>query len=219
MLCVVVLLVGRPVADSRYIEPSQWNSLAATPLGTLRIEESNVGLVLAQIAKTYKVPIGLEVAYDDDLLKDSRIAIHLNPGNLGDALNAVVAEKPAYKWKIEEGVINLFPKEENRDVLLSTLLDTQLLTFSSRKGLSRLDLREQLTGAPEIRNLLDAYGVVADNGAISMYEVYPLGRNYSLNGANLTVRSVLNRVIRDSETKFWFINRYGDNKEYLIINF
>jgi len=46
----------------------------------------------------------------------------------------------------------------------------------------------------------------------------PLG-DFSLDLENRSVRSILNSVIQTSRTKYWFIKRDEENKEFFLINF
>jgi hypothetical protein len=36
---------------------------------------------------------------------------------------------------------------------------------------------------------------------------------------NVSVRSILDGVIKNSRTKYWFIYREGERRQYLIVNF
>jgi hypothetical protein len=193
-------------------------SLADLPVANLYIQETNIHLVLSKIASKYKVPIGLEVSPEDDLLKDSTITIQMGNGTLKDILNEVVNQKPFYTWEAKDGVINVFPKDGNRDPLLQAILETKLERFSIKEGTSRIKFRESVIKSSELQNILEANGVTSENEIFSTRDMTALGRGFSLDVSNTTVRLILNRVIKESETKYWIINRYGVNKQYLLLN-
>lgn len=64
-----------------------------------------------------------------------------------------------------------------------------------------------------------SYGVRASIEAFSRFDIEPFGCDFSIDLADAPVQSVLDKLIKNSKTKYWFINREGVNREYLLINF
>lgn len=192
-------------------------NLADLPVRAIEIKTSNVHLALLSIAGSYKVPIGLEVSPNDDLLKDRSIVVQLENGTLKDVLNSIVRQNPLYTWHIEDDVINVFPKG-NRDPFLKALLETRLRSFRVPKLTNRFSFRQSLTESAELKGVLASFGVESDNEIFTPYDIAKLGRDFSLNVSGETVKVILNRVIRDSETKYWIVNRHGPERKYLLLN-
>lgn len=190
---------------------------ADLPMRSVSIKASNIHLALVDISDTYKVPVGLEVSPDDDLLKERGIVVRLDSGTLRDVLNAVAAQHPLYTWEIVDGVVNVFPKG-GREPLLKALLETRMGNFHVGQGASRFTFRENLTKSPEVRGVLAAYGVKSNNEIFVSRDMKALGLGASLELWDVSVRAVLNRVIRDSETRYWLVNRDGPERQYLLLN-
>ncbi len=203
--------------QSESVANKMQESLVNRSLGNVNFKQSNVPLLLSEIAYKYNIPIGIEVSPDDDLLKDRNIIVQINGGTLKDVLDTIIKQNSLYSWDIEDGVVNVFPRS-NREPLLTAILEAQIESFSIEKKTGRFKFREELTERPEVKNILDAYGVTADNQVYIMRDVMPLGKSFSLNVSNMKVKLILNRVIKESETKCWIINRDGDRKQYLLLN-
>jgi hypothetical protein len=102
--------------------------LADLPLRSVSIKAGNIHLALSAISDTYKVPIGLEVSPDDDLLKERNIVVQLDRGTLRDVLDLVARRHPLYTWEIADGVVNAFPKG-SREPMLKALLEARVGNF------------------------------------------------------------------------------------------
>jgi hypothetical protein len=192
-------------------------NLADLPLRAVSIKRSNVPLALHDIADKYNIPIGVEISPDDDLLKERKILVQFDSGTLKDALNSVVSQNPLYTWNIEDDVVNVFPKN-NREPLLKALLEARIETISIPPGTSRFSFRESLIKSPELKGILASFGVESNNEVFLSRDIAALGRGFSLSLSDVTVKSILNRVIRESETKYWIINRDGPHRQYVLLN-
>jgi hypothetical protein len=194
-------------------------NVADLSVTNLHIRAENINKLLAHIAYKYGVPISLETAVDENLLKSKDLTVQLRNGRLADVLNLVVKEKPSYVWEATRGIVRVFPKEEFRDPFLETLLAARISQFTVGKATAKLNFREALTRRSELKELLGSYGVRTSNEASHRRDIEPFGGDFSLNLENVSVRSILDKVIKDSRTKYWFIYRDGEHREYLIINF
>lgn len=185
----------------------------------LQIGGQNINKLLATIAYKYDVPISLEIATNEDLLKSKSLTVQLKKGTLADVLDEIVRQKPSYLWEAGETTIKVFPKSDFRDPLLQTLLEVKIAHFVVRKSTVKLNFREALTRSPELKNLLASYGVRPLNEGFSHSDFESLGGDFSLDLENMSVRSILDSVIQTSRTKYWFIKRDEENKEFFLINF
>jgi len=185
----------------------------------LQIEGQNINKLLAKIAYMYDVPISLEVATNEDLLKSKSLRVQLKKGTLADVLDDIVRQKPSYKWEADESTIKVFPKSDFRDPLLQTLLEVQIAHIVVQKSTVKLNFREALTRSPELKNILVSYGVRPLNEGFSHFDFESFGGDFSLDLENMSVRLILNNVIQTSKTRYWFIKRDEENKDFFLINF
>lgn len=223
MLIVLILATVIPILATNAFAQSelvkQHINAADIVVTDLRLEATNINHALAEVAYKYRVPISLEAATDEDFLKSRRVRIQITKGKIADVLNSIVKQKPAYTWVVNETSIRVFPRSEFRDPLLQTLLELKIDRFVLPKRTAKLTFRQTLSDRPELKSLLASYGVSASIEAFSSYDIAPFGGDFSLEVENATVRSILDSIITDSPIKYWFINRNGENREYLVINF
>lgn len=206
------------LTSTSFAQPARRQQLPSDIAVTgFRIEGKNINQSLAEIAYKFGVPISLEVATNEDLTKS--ITVQQNRGTLADVLDNIVKRKPSYTWEASETTIRVFPKGEFRDPLLQTVLEIRIDHFVVPKGTARITFQKALSEQPELRDVLASYRVRPLIEAFSGLEIRPFGRDFSLDVQNMSVRSILDLVITSSQTKYWFINRNGDDREYLLINF
>lgn len=194
-------------------------SAADIAVTDLRIEGANINKLLAKIAYMYDVPISLEVATDEDLLKSKSLRVQLKKGTLADVFDDIVKQKPSYRWEAGERTIKVFPKSDSRDPLLQTLLEIKIAHVIVRKSTAKLNFREALTRSPELKILLGSYGVRPLNEGFSSSDFETFGGDFSLELENMSVRSILDSIIQTTRTKYWFIKRDEESKEFFLINF
>ena len=223
MLSILILAAAIPFSAANALAQSklvkQHINAADIAVTDLRLEARNINQALAEVAYKYSVPISLEAATREDFLTSKRVTVQVTKGKIADVLNSIVKQKPAYTWEVSETSIRVFPKNDFRDTLLQTLLELRIGRFVLPKRAAKLTFRQTLSDRPELKTLLASYGVSSSVEAFSPYDIASFGNEFSLDVENATVRSILDRIITDSPIKYWFINRDGENRQYLVINF
>jgi len=223
MFLILILATAIPILTTNALTQSklvkQHINAADIAVTDLRLEAMNINQALAEVAYKYSVPISLEAATREDFLTSKRVTVQVTKGKIADVLNSIVKQKPAYTWEVSETSIRVFPKNDFRDTLLQTLLELRIGRFVLPKRAAKLTFRQTLSDRPELKTLLASYGVSSSVEAFSPYDIASFGNEFSLDVENATVRSILDRIITDSPIKYWFINRDGENRQYLVINF
>lgn len=171
---------------------------------TLRVENETLITCLATLAVEYRVPIGLEVAFNHD--DQARLSFDVKNESLKKILDLICQQEPAYMWEIRDGVINFVPTQST-DQFVSRLLDTQVSRFAPEKGLNKFGLRNAVAELPEVKRFLYVNDVTFSRLEYPTYlSVYSNG-DLDLSISNTNVRGVLNKIIRESEHKLWIMKR------------
>ena len=213
-----IVLIALTVIEGATQAPRGNNQdLRNMPIENFELNGANIGLVLSDLSMQKNLAIGLEVSSQDDLSQTKTVLLQIKRGTLADVLNSIVKQNPLYTWKIQDGVINVLPVEANRDPLLRDVLETRLEKFSIERGMSKFNVRQSLSTVPVIKSILTQHKVVADNSAFMSREFTPLGREYELEASNITVSGLLNHIVRESQTKYWVVQRYGARRQYFIL--
>ena len=209
--------------------------LAQMPLEGVRLEARDIAGLFYQLSFEYDIPVGLEVARDEDagartgrtdgLLRapvgvdvaqgegageDSKADYRLNlkKGKLSDLLTQFAAEHDRYTWKIEGGVVSVFPKDGHRDPRLRELLATEVGNFSVKEKTDCQTFAQSLLNTPEVRETLGGYALTYDTGRFGGFYIQQLGQSFSLNVSNVRLKEVLDKVVKESPVaKTWVIRR------------
>ena len=105
---------------------------------------------------------------------------------------------------------------QNRDVFFEQLLNTSIRNFQPPKGNDKFAIRNALLDLPEIKQLISANAVEADPfGYPHKPSIY--ANDADLSDHNTNVRSVLNKIIRESEHNAWFLHWLDKNHKLFEI--
>jgi hypothetical protein len=189
--------------------PARNGDLAGMQLEEIQIEAQSIGSFFSQLALSLDIPIGLEIASKEDKLASYRI--DFKKGTLSELLSQFVVQHGQYAWEIRDGVVNIFPKDDYRDALFHNLLDTRIGRFTVKENTSCWTLAETLVSTPEMKGVLEAYGISYRAPDFSGFYIPQAGRHFKLDVSNVTLRSILNSVVEHSPTaKFWVMARNYD---------
>lgn len=214
-LSALVLCLALSNSSSAQAGAEKRNALADKQLNNVRIEAQSIGSLFAKLSLSYDIPVGVEIA-----LNDNELAIyHLDfkNGTLSELLTQFVTQHKQYVWEIRDGTVNVFPSENHRDPILKELLATEISKLSIKENTSAWELQNSLISAPEILKKREAYRIRPAGLNFTGLYFPQLGRDFTLDVSNVTMRWILNRVIADSPTaKCWLMKRYQKDQTFFI---
>lgn len=212
LISVIVTMILGAICLSAQTPVGVQNSqdLASEQVENFRIDTDSIGVVFSDLSLIYDVPIGLEIAAHDN--ESERYSVDFKKGTVTQLLTQFVTQHPQYTWKIEEGVVNIFPKDGYRDRMFEDILATRMEKFSVNKNTSCWNFIESLFTKPELKTILEANKTTHRGRAPSGFYSPQLGRGFTLDVSDLTLRSLLNKVVsKSSIAKFWVITRNRDS--------
>lgn len=169
--------------------------------------KATLKLVLGILSVEKNIPIGIEFSANEK--DEPKLDIDVKNAPLVEVLNLIVKQEPGYVWEFRDGVINFTPVRD-RDSFFKTLLKTPIHTFVSPKGNNKFAIRDALLNLPEIKELIKANGVEAETlGYPHRPSIY--ANDVDLSDRSTDFRSLLNKIIRESEHNSWSL-QWGDKK-------
>ena len=124
-ICVAALLAFGFVSNAgAFNEPD----LLTRQIKATVIKGKSIAQVLDLLSSEYDIPVGIELG-DEKRTPYRKINLNLPETNCKDFLDSVIVKDPTYTWKLEGGVIHVWPLS-GRDSLLATLLDEKVSHFS-----------------------------------------------------------------------------------------
>jgi len=216
-LLIVVLGAGNLVYAQEQVEKGKDQALAQMQLKDVRIEAQSIGQLFSNLSLSYRTPVGVEMAFDDNDLSTYRV--EFKKGTLSELLTQFFTQHDEYAWEIKEGVVRIYPTGNHRDAVVDELLETQIGSLYIKEGSGCSLLEDSIANSAEVKSLLKANGVTYHQGDFSGFYFPQLGERFRLDVSNITVREILNKVIKESPlAKMWVIKRYGTDQT-LHINF
>jgi hypothetical protein len=161
--------------------------LGVEQLENVQIDAQGITSFFAELSLTYDIPIGLETAANEYEL--TRYSSNFKKGTLADLLTQFVSRHSLYDWKIEDGVVNVFPEDGYRDLVSMELLATKIERFSVKENTSCFNLVESLAMQPEAKITLEANKTTYSSRTPSGFYIPNVGRSFTLEGSDVTVRN------------------------------
>jgi len=81
--------------------------------------EGQLGNLLTRLSLDYDIPIGLEISSDEQ--KSNHYRVELSEGTIADLMGQIISQNERSDWMIENGVVNVFPRDKYRDGFLTDL--------------------------------------------------------------------------------------------------
>jgi hypothetical protein len=196
MLCVSSTQV---LAQASATPPAKRNKI---------VFDGDLGALLAQLANKYQVNMSLEPDPAKAKAK-ANIKIDFWFDTLNDILDGIVLAAPAYRWRNQDGFIDVYPHEAG-SVLLETVVSELQVDNNGWLAAS-----QALTSSPEVVNQMKTLGMVRRD----LERQRPPATLFSLKLNNVTLRRALHEITVKSNNRFWIFERYGkDGRFFSIIN-
>lgn len=159
-----------------------------------------------------KLPINPKYMGDVEIPSFSRevpaeylLTVDLENARLEDVMDSLVSQMRNYQWTINDGVVNIFPKE-GRDPRLADLLERKVDEFLYGKGQPIDSIQPKIVFyLPMFQIFLDEYNIGTDNGSTALecesrgdHNVCAgdRGVNDAIMLKYVTFRELLNRITR-----------------------
>jgi hypothetical protein len=188
--------------------------LLTIPIRATVIKGKTLDEVLDTLTSDYGIPVGIELG-DEKLTPSRKIDLNLPETNLKNFLDAAIAKDPRYTWKLDAGVIHVWPIR-GRDQLVATILNSNISHFAITGEVSRYGIYHDIMNLPEIRSQLVIAGVEPLILFVSGRMV-KLRKDTRFAESNLTLRELLDKIVLKTEIKRWVITRWGENSEFITL--
>jgi|SRR6185503_7178758 len=172
----------------------------------LELREVSPSLVIERVAKSCKAPIGFEATPQESY----KINVIIEQGTVRNVLDQIVQADSRYEWTEADGVINVSPR-----VNRSPMLETVVRRFSVAQ-VNRDDAISAIFELPEVK-VAQMDVKRRDFGSLPA-KPYNSVPQVSLKLSNVTVRTILNEIMKASGDNYWVFFRYGDHNEYFSVS-
>lgn len=178
------------------------------------IKGETIDQVLDFLAVDYGVPVGIELG-DPKLIPRRDIDLILPDTNLKDFLDAAIAKDPRYTWKLEGGVIHVWPVH-GRDTFVATLLQAKISHFAIIGEVTRYAVCSDIMNLPEIGSQL-AITDIAPMILLNFGSMHKFEKGTFFSESNLTLRELLDKMVLKTDMKRWVLTRWGKKGEFITL--
>lgn len=216
LLTLMVIVLGSVGGYAqKQSEANKFEQPHAVRLENVRIRAQSIEKFFSKLSLSYDIPVGLEVAANDD--EFATYDVEFKNGSLEDLLNLFVKTHNQYTWATVDGVINIFPKDGYRDSAINELLTTEISNFKIEENTSCFKLVDLLLATSEVKTRLEVNGLTQSGLNFSGGYFPQLGPRFKLEVSNMTVRSILNKVAKESPlARIWVTKKYGAESTFFI---
>lgn len=169
---------------------------------SINLRKKDASNILEYIAVTFKIPIGVEHTYPNqkDMLNEN-IDINFNEASLKEVLNYLFPEKSPYEWSVNQGVVNIYPKQSVGNILSTRVKRFDIDEADPAKVLRFIyNLRELKENLKKIKLL--------PGGILTVNSISEDSLKLTFRLRNMSLREVLNRI--GIVTGFWTVVIVGD---------
>ena len=196
-IILVILVVPSAVAAQDGLEAKLARIPDFTPVrGTVREQ-------LVQVARHYKVPMGIEWALQSEEKEVKPVVGHAL--TVMALLNSILQAAPEYSLNVRNGVVHVSYTRytvDSRNFLNLRIAEFTLTNANVFDASAELRLKIRATLHPELfaggSNGGYGYGIPDENG----FDI----ENISFSGKDLTVRNILNRIVTSNGNTLWLVN-------------
>ena len=215
-IALIILLAATIICSAR--TPSQEFSdrqIQNKRIVNLYLANNTLLAALGELAVHQRIAIGFAMSTNDK--NEARVNLQIDNASLEQVLNEIFRQVPAYKWQIENGVVSVSPKDLDDD-FLAVFLGTHVAQFSVSKDATKFDIRDAVLNLKEVKLLFSNSGIKVSKFD---YIVYPsiYSNDVDLSLSNTNVRTILNKVVNDSEHKMWVLQLKGEKRDQLELSF
>jgi hypothetical protein len=190
--------------EAQSLDSSRRNTDLATRLIKNVALEGQLWNLLTRLSLNYDIPMGVEISSDEQ--KSNHYRVELTEGTIADLMGQIISQNERYDWFIENGVVNIFPRNKYRNAFLAELLKVRIRSFSVTQNSDCWKLEDDLVNTPEVKAIIDAHGMQTGANFSGSY-IPQLGGQFSLKVSDTTLKALLNRIIRESPlARAWIIS-------------
>jgi hypothetical protein len=183
-----------------------------TKVGEYQDSGSDIALLLGRASDRLGIAVGLEFSGE---IPSKAVSIHVSKGTAADVFSAIVEHAPGYKWVEQDGVVDVLPEHSAESVL-----DLKIDHFEVRDAMPD-EIRDAITSLPEVKAWLTQNKVVERSFITPIILINDNGKaalpRASIDVRGLTLREIINKIVRSPGFHGWSFVRYGEANRYLSI--
>jgi hypothetical protein len=185
-------------------------SIADRAIPVMKVTRANARDCLYRLTKDYKVPFGIDASYHSRI-DENEVGPVIEARTVREVLDALTVFFPEYSWSEIDGVIDISPAGAPDSMLDTMVYDLHV------KNKTVNQIKYMIYNTPEVKQALQNSGTKLSNDPEATWQSVDEGR-YSFAFHKMTVRQIMNQLIRKTNVKYWVAMRVevGGKGVYLV---
>ena len=173
---------------------------------------TKIDLALQAVRQGYGIPTGIEFSNAD--ADNTPIILDLSVKDPAALFESIALQRPAYVWKLEGGIYELYPKATPERVS-----DMGIALYYVNDATPQ-EASDAITRLPELQRWLSDHHAMRSEIVLGpRWGEHSEQTKISLELHNVPLRAILNQLFSKVGSNGWSIARWGDKKQFLAINF
>ena len=195
---------------------SMSDSILSQKLKSVEVEGDSLHRVLSEIAIKFNIPIGFDSIQTQQKRCDlkNEISLKYDEITVKELITTIIGSTSNCDWEVSDETINVFPKNGK-----SGLLGVKVRTIEIKKGMSNQGIKEQIIDLPEVKLFLKNNDLSLTTLFTSLSQGKARTDDFSLNDNDVSIQYVLNKIAKNSKSKYWNLSNWGGNKKTIFLNF
>lgn len=211
-LAIIFIAVGATIVSARRAE----EPITQIKVKRFEVREALMHQLVWEVSTRYGVPIGFERLADEADTRLVYVSVNMWNTTVGDVLNDICLGDRRYTWELHNGVIHVFPVA-HRDPVIVELLNTKIAKVSLNKTVSNEGLRGMVERLPEVAAVFDKHHLMPS--VPLRVDLKPRHFPARIDLTNVTLSEILDELVKQTDSKSWFLSIYGINGALIVIKF
>jgi hypothetical protein len=174
-------------------------SIADREIPVMKISRANARDCLYRLTTDYKIRFGIDASYHSRI-DEKEVGPVIEARTVREVLDAWTVFSPGYSWSEIDGVIDISPAGSPDSMLDTMVYDLRV------KNKTVNQIKYMIYNTPEVKQALQNSGSKLSNDPESTWQSVDEGR-YSFAFHKMTVRQIMDQLIRKTNTKYWVAMR------------
>jgi hypothetical protein len=187
-------------------------SVADREIPVMKVTRANATRCIYDLAHIYKIPVGFGASLTN-LIDEDEVGPVIEARTVREVLNAAVVFLPEFSWSEIDGVIDISPSGAP-DSLLDAMVDNLQV-----KDKTVNEIKLMICDMPEVKEAVKNSGSEITEELTTSWSVIPKNQpKYSFTFHKMTVREIMNQLLRKTDTKYWDVIRARDPYRWVYIS-
>ncbi|MEZ5344642.1 MAG: hypothetical protein R2681_03705 [Pyrinomonadaceae bacterium] len=172
--------------------------------------------LLQKLASYHGIPVGVDNFgnREEKCRLNERMELTETDGTLRDLLNRITEKSTNCKFEVVDEVLNVYSSNG-----WSFIADQKLARIKIEHGNGKNEIKSKIIKDKNLQSLLKRENKRLTFFVTSLGDYRPVSKDFSFQGEGLSVREILNKIIKSGSSRYWVLTTVDDQNDTVYLNF